>query len=256
MSMSGMNDSVRSYWEQEPCGTGSVITGETERFSLEWYERVEKARYLDEPCVHAIAQFTRYHGKKVLEIGVGSGTDHLQWARAGAKCYGVDLTDAAITTTARRLALYGFSSELQRVDAETLPFPDGTFDVVYSWGVIHHSEHPEKILAEIRRVLKDDGKFLGMMYGRHSLLVYKLWIKHALLSGQPMRSLADVLWNHMESVGTKAYTVGELSKMFDAFSAFRAIPIMTPYDLRKVPRWLGQFVPQRFGWFIGLEALK
>jgi 2-polyprenyl-3-methyl-5-hydroxy-6-metoxy-1,4-benzoquinol methylase len=72
------------------------------------------------------------------EVGVGAGTDHLQWARAGALCHGVDLTDAAIETTRARLAHYGFTSELRRVDAETLPFPDDTFDVVWSWGVIHH----------------------------------------------------------------------------------------------------------------------
>src|SRR5205085_1465488 len=81
-------------------------------------------------------------------------SDHLQWARAGCLCHGVDLTDAAIETTRAHLALHGLSSDLRRVDAETLPFDDASFDIVWSWGVIHHSEHPERIIAEIRRVLR------------------------------------------------------------------------------------------------------
>jgi len=137
-----LNDEVRSYWEQEACGTPEIVVGKFEKFSREWFEQVENHRYQVEPFIHSVAQFHRYQSKRILEVGVGAGTDHLQWARAGAECYGVDLTDEAIETTQRRLETYKFHSNLKRINAEVLPFEDNFFDVVYSWGVIHHTEHP------------------------------------------------------------------------------------------------------------------
>ncbi len=251
-----LNDQVRAYWEAEPCGTAPWITGDLEPMSREWFERMEQRRYEVEPFIHSVAQFTRYHGKELLEIGFGAGTDHLQWARAGARCHGVDLTDAAVEVTRARLALYGFESELQRSDAETLPYPDSRFDVVYSWGVIHHTEQPERIIAEIHRVLRPGGRFIGMMYGRHSARAFVLWLRQGLLKGRPWRSFGDVIWHHMESVGTKAYTVRELRDLFGQFRTVRVQPLITPYDEWRWPRWFSQFFPDRWGWFIAIHAEK
>ncbi|MGK7873267.1 MAG: class I SAM-dependent methyltransferase [Xenococcaceae cyanobacterium] len=251
-----LNEVVRSYWDQEPCGTNSAITGDLPERTREWFEQIEEYRYSVEPFIHSIAQFTRAHGKKILEIGVGAGTDHLQWARAGAECYGVDLTDAAIETTRTRLEIYGFQSNLQRIDAEKLPFADESFDLVYSWGVIHHTEYPELIIQEIKRVLKPGAVFIGMMYGRHSAAAFKYWVKYALLKGKPWHSFADVIWHHVESLGTKAYTVPELRQLFAEFSSFTAQPLLTPYDTSKWPAWLSQYFSDSWGWFIALRAVK
>jgi len=251
-----LNDEVRAFWEKEPCGTGEGIVGGITPGTLGWYEAVEEHRYRVEPFIHSIAQFTRYHGKMLLEVGVGAGTDHLQWARAGAICNGVDLTAAAIETTRRRFALYGLRTELKHIDAEKLPYPDATFDVVYSWGVIHHSEHPQAILAEIHRVLKPGGRLIGMMYGRHSVLTLKMWIRHALLKARPWRSFADVVWHHMESIGTKAYTQKELMRLLSVFRNVELIPLITPYDTSRLPGWFTQFFPAHWGWFIGFRSIK
>jgi len=251
-----LNDEVRSYWEQRACGTKKNVVGETEKFSRNWYEKVEAHRYEVEPFIHSVAQFTRHHGKKLLEVGVGAGTDHLQWARAGLDCHGVDLTDEAIETTRRRFEIYGMSSNLQRIDAETLPFEDNSFDVVYSWGVIHHSAHPDKIIAEIHRVLKKGGTYIGMMYGRYSLASLRIWIAYALLKGKPWRSFGDVIWHHVESMGTKAYTVPELKNLFSAFNEFEATPVTTPYDLDNLPNFIRRFIPSSWGFFITIKAKK
>jgi ubiquinone/menaquinone biosynthesis C-methylase UbiE len=251
-----LNDQVRDYWEQDPCGTVEGIVGKASRGTHEFYERVESHRYSVEPFIHSVAQFTRYHGRKILEIGVGAGTDHLQWARAGAVCHGVDLTDAAIEMTRERLALYGFDSQLQRADAERVPFEDEIFDLVYSWGVIHHSERPSKIIEQIHRVLKKSGRFVGMMYGRRSVVGLQFWARYALLAGCPWRSFHDVIWHHMESIGTKAYTPRELRALFSSFSECQIKPILTPYDKRYLPNWLTQFLPNRFGWFLTIDARK
>lgn len=251
-----MNKEVRDYWEQEPCGTAPSIVRDTEKFSLEYFESVENYRYKVEPFIHSIAQFTRYNGRKVLEIGVGAGTDHLQWARAGADLYGVDLTDAAIETTGERLQLYGFNSQLQRVDAEKLPFGDSSFDVVYSWGVIHHSEHPERIIAEINRVLKEDGEFIGMLYHRLSYTTFRVWVKYALLKGKPWLSFSNVLYHNVESIGTKAYSRKELKGLFSEFAELEITPHLTQGDIRRLPKWLIEFLPHQFGWFWGIRAKK
>lgn len=251
-----LNNLVRNYWEKEPCGTHDYVVDTLPRGSLAWYKKIEDYRYEIEPFIHSVAQFTRHKGKTVLEIGVGAGSDHLQWARAGCDCYGVDLTDAAVETTRQHLAHYGLSSNLQRIDAESLPFEDATFDIVYSWGVVHHSENPTRIMREIYRVLKPGGKFLGMMYGRRSPTVLKAWIKHALLKFRPWRSFRYVVWNHIESIGTKAYTEAELKRLFANFASIQTTPLITAYDTARLPTWVANLIPNKYGWFIGIQASR
>ena len=251
-----LNEEVRAFWEREPCGTGTHITGALERQGIEWFEQVERNRYEVEPMIHSVAQFQRHHGETMLEVGVGAGTDHLQWARAGCRCHGVDLTDAAIETTRKRLALYGFTSDLRRIDAEILPFESERFDLVYSWGVIHHSEDPDRIVAEILRVLKPGGTFIGMMYAGKSVGVFNVWVKHALLKGKPWLSFDYINWHHMESIGTKGSKLSELRRMFSMFSATEARQWITEPDKHKWPRWINRFFPDSWGRYITLRGIK
>jgi SAM-dependent methyltransferase len=122
--------------------------------------------------------------------------------------------------------------------------------------VIHHAEHPERIIAEARRVLKPNGLFIGMLYGRHSLVALKLWVKHGLLRGRPDRTLADVVAEHMESPGTKAYTVREVRELFSQFTHVTATALLTPYDRMRLPSWVTHLIPDRWGWFICIHAVR
>lgn len=250
-----LNDKVKTYWEAGPCGTEDDNLKNLTPLSKPWFEAIERIRYEKEPMIHEAAQFTRYKGKRVLEVGVGAGTDHLQWARSGADLYGVDLTDAAIETTKKRLALYDLHSNLQRIDAEQLPFEDSFFDVVYSWGVIHHSEKPQKIVKEIHRILKPSGEVIAMFYSKASVRVWKYWVKHALLKGK-FQSPATVMWNHMESIGTKCYYKKELRQMFSSFSSVEIKKAITPYDLTYIPKALRNLIPEDLGFFMIVKAKK
>ncbi len=251
-----LNEDVRRYWEAEPCGTGALELAVLERRSLEWFLELERTRYTLDPYIWSVAQFPRHAGKRILEVGVGAGTDHAQWAAVTDDLHGVDLTDAAVETSARNLALRGRRSHLQRVDAEVLPFESSSFDVVYSWGVIHHAEAPERIIAEIARILRPGGVFLGMLYARHSLVAYRKWFGNALKRGRPWRSLSSVIWDHMESVGTKAYTEAEAQQLFAAFGVCRTKRFVTPYDTERLPRAITPFLPPALGWNIAVEATR
>jgi hypothetical protein len=103
-------------------------------------------------------------------------------------------------------------------------------------------------------VLKPGGSFIGMLYGRRSAVMWRFWIKHALLKGRPWRNLKDIVWNHVESIGTKAYTLPELDDLFKDFTRIETIPWVTPYD--RWPRWLSRFYPAEWGWFVGLRCRK
>ena len=69
------------------------------------------------------------------------------------------------------------------------------------------------------------GKCKVMIYHRKSLLAWFFWIKHALLKLKPWLSVADVLWDKMESIGTKAYTTYEVEQMLKAEKIKNAIMI-------------------------------
>src|SRR6476619_230701 len=99
-----LKEQVREFWNRQSCGTENAIAP---KFTREYFEQLESHRYFDQPIVHAFAQFTRYHGKRILEVGFGPGTDFIQWLRAGAIASGVDLTQEGLDHLKNRIAVYG-----------------------------------------------------------------------------------------------------------------------------------------------------
>ncbi|HLK35566.1 MAG TPA: class I SAM-dependent methyltransferase [Polyangiaceae bacterium] len=243
-------EAVRRYWDAAPCGTADVAAVDAAHRDAE----LEGIRYEREPFIPRFARFDSARGERLLEVGVGAGTDHLRFARAGAVCTGIDLSNVSLETTRRRLASEGLLSDLRVADAETLPFGDASFDRVYSWGVIHHTPDTAQAAREILRVLRPGGRFCVMVYNRHSLVAAQAWLVYAALRGHPRRSLADVLAQHMESPGTKGYTAAEARSLFRGARESAVETVVTPYDMRIgrrrfLPRWSWRAVPQRLGWF-------
>jgi SAM-dependent methyltransferase len=245
-----LKERVRAYWQAEPCGTS---TTEAAPGTREFYADVERRRYELEPFIPGFAEFGRWAGKRVLEVGVGLGTDFVNFVRAGAAATGVDLTEASVAAVGERLALEGLEADLRVADAESLPFADGEFDLVYSWGVIHHTPDTERALAEIRRVLRPDGEARLMLYSRRSWVALGVWGRYALLRGRPWLTPTRLLAEWMESPGTKAYTQRELDVLFAGFTDVRYERFVTPYD-RRVGGPLATRLPRRLGWFVGIVA--
>jgi SAM-dependent methyltransferase len=152
---------VAAHWEAEPCGTRGIEAADR----LAFFHGVEAERYAQEPFIREFAGFASARGRRVLEIGVGAGSDYVNWLRAGAHAIGVDLTAAAVRLTRERCTLEGFAPALSRTDCESLPFADASFDVAYSYGVIHHAPDTVKAVAEIRRVLKPGGRVSFVCWG-------------------------------------------------------------------------------------------
>jgi ubiquinone/menaquinone biosynthesis C-methylase UbiE len=259
-----LKDQVKGYWDNQACGTWFT---DKEKFTKEYFEEIEEARYRISPEIFDFAQFTRFNGKRLLEVGVGAGTDFLQWVRAGTEAYGLDLTPEAIEHIRHRLNVYNLEAKkLVQGDSENLPFEDNFFDVVYSWGVIHHTPDTQKAMDEIIRVMKPGGIGKIMLYHRHSVLSYLFWIKHALLKFKPWLSLKTILFNHMESIGTKAYTKKEVGEMLgNSVTQVSIEPVLTYYDklerfsypMRIVARIVSLLLGgDKSGWFLLIQFKK
>jgi ubiquinone/menaquinone biosynthesis C-methylase UbiE len=211
--MAGMKEQVREFWNRQSCGTENALAA---KFTRDYFEQLETHRYFDQPYIHAFAQFTRYRGKRVLEVGFGPGTDFIQWLRAGAQVSGIDLTQEGLDHLRHRIEVYGLPEpeSIRVADAENLPFESDSFDLGYSFGVLHHSPNTEKAISELVRVVKPGGEIKIMVYNRRCIYAMGQWVKHALLRGKPWKGLAWVMWHHMESIGTKGYTRRELKQLF------------------------------------------
>lgn len=263
-----LKSDVKAFWNRQSCETQYA---RSEKFTREYFEQIEQWRYADQPFIHAFAQFTRYHGKRVLEVGFGAGTDFIQWLRTGATASGIDLTTEALANLTHRIQVYNLPEpeSLQVGDAENLPFPANSFDLGYSWGVLHHTPDTEKAISELVRVVRPGGEIKIMLYNRHSFCAYRCWLKNALLRGRPWKSLRWVLWNYMESIGTKGYTSGEIRRMLaplpltglhiETFltSADRVARKGWPFRfLNLAVEFLNALCRNRAGWFHAVRARK
>ncbi|QQR49710.1 class I SAM-dependent methyltransferase [bacterium] len=259
-------ESVARYWNQASCGTEFIHEA---KHSREYFEAIEDFRYTIEPEIFAFAQFTRFHNKKILEVGVGAGTDFLQWVRAGAQAYGVDLTQEAVTNVLHRLAIYNLTAcDVHVADAEKLNFDNNSFDLVYSWGVIHHSPDPVQCLREIVRVTKPGGAIKIMVYNRRSLFAWYQYLQFGLLLGKPFTSMKKILAQHQESPGTQAYTFKEIKKILKDFPVIinKLEANITSHDLLYYKK--NRFIKAcaylvasltgwtRRGWFMTLDLTK
>jgi SAM-dependent methyltransferase len=218
---------VKAFWEDGACGEHLYLRDRTK----EGYRRQAEIRYQLEPMIPEFARFESHRGKRVLEIGIGLGADHQRWAEAGVDLVGIDLTERAVARVRERLSLFDLRSDLHVGNAEALPFPDASFDVVYSWGVLMCSPNPQRAIDEVWRVLKPGGTALLMLYQRYSFVGYMLWARYALARMRPWMSLTDVYARYLESPGMKTYTVSEGRALMAAFERVQTKVYLTHGDL-------------------------
>ncbi len=161
---------VKDFWNANPCQSDLSEAEDRRRY----FEEISNNRYgKREWHVPKVAGFTDYRGKEMIEIGCSIATDGLEFAKNGAIYTGVDLTPNAIEMARERFKLFNVEGRFDVANAEEkIPFPDASFDHAYSFGVIHHSPVPERIVREIHRVLRPGGTCTVMLYNRSSINYY------------------------------------------------------------------------------------
>jgi 2-polyprenyl-3-methyl-5-hydroxy-6-metoxy-1,4-benzoquinol methylase len=190
-----LKKAIRDWWASAPMTYAEshghveyrLPDGSTERVELgskRFFELADAVFYRwNEPLHDATGKFGRifdyagYRGKRVLEIGCGMGCMASNWASQGAELTAIDLNPVAVAQTTQRFKAFGLRGEIMEVDAESLPFPDESFDFVYSWGVIHHTPGIRKAVRDIHRVLRPGGKVGLMLYNRESIL-YRYFVQY------------------------------------------------------------------------------
>jgi SAM-dependent methyltransferase len=223
----GLKAAVAAHWQTEPCGVRGITHVDRQAF----FRQLKVERYAYEPHIERFARFADGCGKRVLEIGVGAGSDYINWLRAGSHAVGMDLTEAAVKLTLEHAHCECQSPTLTRADCESLPFRAQSFDIVYSYGVIHHSPNTAGAVAEIHRVLKTGGVAKVMIYHTPSITGLMLWIVHCLLKLRPWKSARWAVANFLESPGTKVYSTAEAARLFNIFSSVRIETVLGTGDL-------------------------
>jgi SAM-dependent methyltransferase len=168
--MSTTETEIEAFWETHPCGD-SLIGGLSSYRDLdEFLAAYDRFRYSTESHIPHCLDRIDFAGKRVLEIGLGQGSESEQMIRRGARWSGIDLTRESIDRVRQRLALRGLPyDELRQGSVLALPFPERRFDVVFSHGVLHHVPDIGRAQHEIHRVLEPGGELVAMLYARWSL---------------------------------------------------------------------------------------
>jgi len=165
----------REWWEQHPMRYDFSETLQLEEFSKQFFEEIDRRFFADAATMipfhrlpfDSLIDFEGLKNRDVLEVGCGNGS-HAQLLVQHARSYtGIDLTSYAIKSTTRRLSYLGMKGTIKQMDAEAMEFPDGSFDYIWSWGVIHHSANTRKIVEEMHRILRPSGEARIMVYYRN-----------------------------------------------------------------------------------------
>lgn len=266
-------EEVKKYWNDRPC---NIRHSQKEIESKEYFDEVEKRKYFVEPHIPHFAQFKRWKGKKILEIGCGIGTDTINFARHGAQVTAVELSQESMKIARQRAKIFGLEDKINfhlgNAEELTSFVPIEEYDLVYSFGVIHHSPSPEKILKQIGNYLGQHSEVKVMVYHRFSWKV--LWILFNYGKGQFWR-LSDLIARYSEAQTgcpiTYAYTKADLQKLFrqygfdvkeikvDHIFPYR-IPDYKKYNyvkewyFRWLPKRVFRWLEQHFGWHLCINA--
>jgi 2-polyprenyl-3-methyl-5-hydroxy-6-metoxy-1,4-benzoquinol methylase len=167
MTQQNLEEKIRKYWNAQPC---NVKHGRSEMGSVDYFKEVSQRRYQVEPHIPEFAGFHLWAGKRVLEIGCGIGSDAEEFAKHGAEYVGIDLSDQSLDIAQQRFEVIGLEGQFYNIDVSDSAALSalGQFDLVYSYGVIHHFPGIDKIINNIHKVTETAGEFRFMVYAKNS----------------------------------------------------------------------------------------
>lgn len=255
-------ESVMQFWNVRPC---NIRHSSKEVGSRQYFDEVEARKYFVEPHIPQFAEFSRWRAKRVLEIGCGIGTDAINFARNGGIVTCVELSEKSLEIARQRAKVYGFEDRIHfyRGNAEELTkfLPIEAYDLIYSFGVIHHTPHPDRIIEQMCHFLQPGGTVKIMVYHRYAWKV--LWILLTYGRGQFWR-LSELVAKHSEAETgcpiTYTFIRGEVRKMLEDFDfSVKEIRVdhIFPYRVRDYVQYryvkVWYFRLLRESWFHWLE---
>jgi len=265
---------VKEYWDRRPC---NIRHSPFRIGTKKYFDEVEARKYFVEPHIPKFAEFERWKGKKVLEIGCGIGTDTINFARHGAFVTAVDISEKSIEIAKQRARIYGFEDRIRFIlaDAENLsstikPEP---YDLIYSFGVIHHTPNPGQIIKQIAENFVGHGSVIKIMvYNRFSWKVFQIIFTGGFKSWfKKDEYIARYSEAQTGCPITHAYSPRQLKKLLN--SAFKIIDIkiehIFPYQVseykeyrynkkllwRIMPKKIFNYLEHVLGWHLCVTAL-
>ena len=258
---------VKDYWNKWPCNKKNSLS---EVGTKKYFEDIEREKYSVEPHIHDFAEFKKWKGKRVLEIGCGIGTDTINFARSGAEITAIDLSEESLAIAKKRAEIFSLSNKIKFycVNAEELSkvVPIESYDLIYSFGVIHHTPHPERVVNEIRKYSKKGTIIKIMLYHRFSWPVAWILFK----GGGAFWKIDELIAKYSESRNcpvTYTYSKRQIKKLFKDFNL---INIKTEYPIgrsnfirnlnKKIPifglviNYFINFLTKPFGWHLLITA--
>jgi len=263
---------VKRYWDRRPC---NIRHSPSKIGTRKYFDEVETRRYFVEPHILKFADFEKWQGKKILEIGCGIGVDTINFARKGAKVTAVDISEKSLDLAKQRAKVYGFEDKINFycANAEELSkiVPVEPYDLIYSLGVIHHTPHPERVIAEIRNYVRSGSVIKIMLYHRYSWKVF--WI--LLTQGKgAFWKINELIASYSEAQTgcpvTYTYSIKDVRKLLKGFNIIDiSIDHIFPYKIDDYIRyrynkvWYFRYLPQfifrrlkrRFGWHLCITAI-
>jgi ubiquinone/menaquinone biosynthesis C-methylase UbiE len=275
-------EQVRAWWNRNPMSydVDDPIPYEpgTQEFFREIDRRIFQPRYMRLTAdasgkpFSLFVDFDNLRDIDVLDVGCGSGIATQLLAEAGAHVTAIDLTAWAVETTRRRLAAFGLDGEVLQEDAEQLPFDDASFDLVFAWGVIHHSSDMDRALAELVRVTRPGGQVVLMVYNRRSLFfaVYRAFQRFLPLARRLGLHFEGARGGETEGLIARHFTVDELRDKLERAGLTRVwiqpygqdaelLPLPRRVRLpitERIPRSVKDPILRRVGHQLGVRATK
>jgi len=249
-------DRVKQYWNNRPC---NIRHSSKEIGTKEFFDDIEKKKYFVESHIPRFADFKAWKGKKILEIGCGLGTDTLSFARAGAIVTAVDISEKSLELAKKRAEIFGLNIKFYQADVEHLwdVVPMEKYDLIYSFGVIHHTPDPVRALKVIRPYLRETSQLKIMVYHQFSWKVLWILIKYGWGAFWKLdRLIAEYSEAQTGCPVTYSYTKGSIKELLEDYRIIDcwvdhifpySIPEYTRHIYKKV--WYFRWMPAKlFHW--------
>ena len=272
MSLDKEKHEIQKQWDKDPCGANTVKEIQAE--TLEYYQAIRHHRYEEYgPWFDNAMDFDHFKGIDILEIGVGLGSDHFRFASNTNRMTALDLSREHLRQTMKHLSLESLQTRPIYGDAESMPFDDESFDLVYSFGVLHHTPNTKKSIDEVHRVLRSGGRAIIALYHRNS---WFYWMQTILTNGIVRgglwkkglkRLLSEIEYreNYDSAVPTvKVYSRNDIRKLFSRYTEVRIdsfhvesshfsylAPFVRKFSREKIERYFGFG-----GWYLVVKAVK